>query len=106
MKIGVDAARKVQVEPIPAPLVRVAMHVVEAPRVGGVTADFGGTPERRSLLGRVVRLALEVCLIAVQGIAERGSGGGSSAGRVFPLRFGGQPKLPVAREIARAMTQI
>src|SRR5437879_4075807 len=47
VQIGIDAARKLRVRPVPAPLVGVAVHVMQPPGVGGITADFGGSFERR-----------------------------------------------------------
>ena len=42
MQIGIDAARKPEVVPVAAPLELVAVHVVDAPRIGGIASDRGG----------------------------------------------------------------
>src|SRR5207249_6785387 len=65
-QIRIVAARQLLVIPIAAPLEDVAVHVVQAPGVGGVTADLGGPIERRSDLGFVVRLSLVVGLLTYE----------------------------------------
>ena len=100
IQVGIGAARQLRVIPVPAPLEGVAVHVVQAPGVGGVAADLGGPIERRPRLGPVVRLALEVRLLAAELVAERGGRRRPGPAGVFPLRFGGQPELPILREVA------
>src|SRR6266700_3778470 len=41
MQIRIDTAGQVGMVPIPAPLEGVAVHVMQAPGIGGITADFG-----------------------------------------------------------------
>src|SRR5262249_14672352 len=43
-----------------------------------------------------------VRLLPVEPVAERGSRGRSGPARVFPLRFGRQPKFPVLGEVPRS----
>src|SRR4030081_933735 len=73
-KIRISAAGQLQVKPIAAPLDNIAMHVMQTPWVGGIAADLGGAIEGRPFLGSVIRLALEICLLAAQLIAERRGG--------------------------------
>src|SRR5262249_28759847 len=86
--------------PVPAPLIGVAVHVVQPPGIGRVAADRAGPMEGRPFLGPVVRLALEVCLPAAQLIPEGGSGRGPGPAGVLPLRFGRKTKLPALRQMA------
>src|SRR5262249_53335393 len=101
VQVGALAARQSCMIPVPAPLEDIAVHVVQAPGVGRVTADLRGTLQRRPLLGAVVRLALEVGLLAAEGIAESGGGGGAGAAGVLPLRLRGQAELPPLGQLAR-----
>src|SRR2546423_13464830 len=87
--------------PIPAPFEGVAMHVMEAPGVGGITANLHRAAERRPRLSSVVRLAFEVCLFAAQLVPKRSGGRRPRAASVLPLRFGGQAKLPIRGHDAR-----
>ena len=100
IQVRVRTARQSRVVPIPAPLVDVAVHVVQPPGVGRVTADCCGPIERRPLLGSVVWLPLEVRLLTAQPVSELSGGRSSGPAGVFPLRFGGQPELPILREDA------
>src|SRR5262249_54329342 len=100
-QVRIDATRQPGVGPVPAPLVDVAVHVVEAPGVGGVAADPGRAIERGAGRGAVVRLAPEVRLGAAQAVAERGGGRGPGPAGVLPLRLGGQPERPALRQITR-----
>src|SRR5437773_11668590 len=84
--------------PVAAPLEDVAVHVVQSPRVGWVTSDFCGPTERRPRLGSVIRLAFKVRLLAAELVAKRGGGRRPGSAGVFPLRFRGQPELPIHRE--------
>src|SRR5438045_7667874 len=43
IQVGIGAAGQLSVVPIPAPLEDIAVHIVQAPRVGRVAADLGGT---------------------------------------------------------------
>src|SRR6266404_8921584 len=86
--------------PVAAPLEDVAVHVVQAPVVGGVTANFCGPTERGTRLSSVIRLPLEVRLRAAELVAKCSGGCCPRSARVFPLRFGGQPELPFLREDA------
>src|SRR6266849_7048785 len=85
--------------PVSAPLVDVAVHVVQAPRVGRVAADLRGAIERRAWFGTIIRLALEVSLFTAERIAKRSGRRGSGPAGIFPLRFGGRPELPILREV-------
>src|SRR4030095_4896290 len=51
-------------------------------------------------LATVIRLPLEVGLFATESVAKGGCRGRPCPARIFPLRFGGQPHLAIAREIA------
>src|SRR5437870_10419083 len=86
--------------PVPAPFVDVAVHVVQTPWVGWVTADFCGPTERGPLLGPVIRFSLEVRLAAAERIAKRGGGRRAGPAGIFPLRFGREPELPIRRKLA------
>src|SRR6185369_3683464 len=89
--------------PIPAPLKDVAVHVIQAPGIGRITADFGSPTERRSGFRSVVGGAFEVRLIAAEFLAERRRSFRACAAGVFPLRLSGQPELPIVRELASLM---
>ena len=106
VQIGVSAAGQAVVIPIAAPFEFVTMHVVQAPCVGRIAADRRGALERWTFFGAVVGLALEIRLTAAQLVAKGGCGGGACAAGIFPLRFGRQPELPIARELARGVSQI
>src|SRR5947209_6084627 len=71
IQIRIDAAGQLGMIPIAAPFEAVAVHVMQAPRIGGITADFGSPTERRSGFGSVVGLAFEVRLLAAEFVAER-----------------------------------
>ena len=73
IQIGIHTARSLRMMPVSAPLEHVAVHVVQAPGVGRVAPDRSGPLQRRPDLGTVVRLALEVRLLAAQHVAERGA---------------------------------
>ena len=97
---GIGAAGEAGVIPIAAPLEFVAVHVVQAPGIGGIAADGGG--------GRAgCGVGVAVVGFAEVGVAggERGAGGegraGAGATGVFPLGFGGETKFPVGGEFAR-----
>src|SRR5262249_46475445 len=62
--------------------------------------DLCGPVERRPRLAAVVRLPLEVRLLAAEPVAERGGRRRPGPTGVFPLRFGGQAELPILRQIA------
>src|SRR5262245_14153062 len=79
---------------------------MQAPRVRRIAADRRGTPERRTLLGTVVGLALEVRLTAAQFVAERRRGRRARAARVLPLRLGRQAELPVRGQFARRVREV
>src|SRR5262245_15928573 len=81
--------------PVAAPLVDVAVHVVQAPGVGRVAAHLRRLPGRRPRLGSVVWLSLEVRLVAAEFVAERGGRCCPGPAGVLPLRLGGQPKFPI-----------
>ena len=85
--------------PVAAPFEGVAVHVVQAPGIGGVAADFGGAAEGWSGFGAVVGLAFEVRLFAAEFVAEGGGGGGAGAAGVFPLRFSGEAEFPIAGDL-------
>src|SRR6266851_6796451 len=87
--------------PIAAPLDDVSVHVVQAPGVGLVAPNFGGPLQGRPRLGPVVRLALEVCLLAAELITERSCRRRPRPAGILPLRFRGQPELPLPRQVAR-----
>src|SRR5262249_4617098 len=106
VQVGVDAAGEPGVIPVAAPLEGVAVHVVQAPGVGRVAADLGRAPQRWPRLGAVIRLPFEVRLLAAELVAERGGGRRAGAAGVFPLRLGGQPELPVLREVARPAAEL
>src|SRR6266853_6778610 len=103
MQIRVDTAGQFGMVPIPAPLEGVAVHVMQAPGIGGITANFGSPTERRSGFGSVVGRAFEVRLLAAEFVAERRGCLRACAAGVFPLRLSGQPKLPILRELAGLM---
>src|SRR5215471_14648472 len=92
--------------PIAAPLESVAVHVVQTPGIGGITADLCSPTKRWPRLGPVVRLAFEVCLFAAELVAEGCRCRCSRAARVLPLCLGGQPKFPIVRQLARLMAQL
>src|SRR5262245_42881135 len=106
VQVGIDAAGQLRVGPVPAPLVGVAVHVVQPPGVGGVAADFGGPARRRPRLAPVVRLPLEVRLLVAELVAERGGRRRPAPAGVFPLRLGGQPELPLRGEVARLAAEL
>src|ERR1051325_6966839 len=54
VQIGIDAARESRMIPIAAPLEDVAVHVVDAPRIGRIAADPRWTDQRRPLIRRTV----------------------------------------------------
>ena len=85
--------------PVATPFEGVAVHVVQAPGIGGIAADFGGAAEGRSGFGAIVRLAFEVRLFAAEFVAERSGGGGAGAAGVFPLGFGGEAEFPIAGDL-------
>src|SRR5438552_376329 len=62
IQVRINAAGKFCVVPVPAPLVDVAVHIVQPPGVGRVTADSRGTAEGRPRLGAVVRPPFEIRL--------------------------------------------
>src|SRR5206468_8514687 len=86
--------------PIPAPFVRVAVHVEDAPGVRRIPTDRDGMTERWALLRRVVRAPGKVRLIARQRAPERGRRRGPGSRRVLPLGLRGQPELPVDGKLA------
>src|SRR5437667_5108186 len=86
--------------PIPTPFEGVAVHVVQPPGIGGVTADFCGPIQRWPRLGSVVWLAFEIRLLAAEFVAERRGRLRACAACVFPLRLRGQPELPILRDLA------
>src|SRR5687767_2536848 len=98
MQIGVRTSRQPQMVPIAAPFEYVAVHVVESPGIRGIAANSCGTIERRTLLGAVVRLPLEVRQPATERVAKRGRRRRPGPAGVFPLRLGRQPELPIVRE--------
>src|SRR5206468_11580349 len=69
--IRIDAAGQLGMIPIAAPLEGVAVHVVQPPGIGGVTADFCGPIQRWPRLASVVWLAFEIRLLAAEFVAER-----------------------------------
>src|SRR6185436_14903347 len=71
MQIWIDSSGQSGMIPVTAPFERVAMHVMQAPCIGGITADFRGPIERRPRFGSIVRLALEVRLFAAKRVAKR-----------------------------------
>src|SRR5262245_56088871 len=97
VKIGINATGQFRVEPVPAPLAGVAVHVVKPPRVRGVTADLRGLLKRRPFLRSVVRLSSKVRLLTADLVAEGCRGLRPGPAGVFPLRFGRQPELPIFR---------
>ena len=98
---GSVAAGQLGVVPVPAPLEGVAVHVVEAPGVGRVAADPGRLAQRRPRLAPVVRLALEVRLLAAERVAERRGRRRPGPAGVLPLGLGRQAELPALRQLAR-----
>src|SRR6478752_6066966 len=106
MEVGIDTAGQFCMSPVAAPFTRVAVHVAEAPGVGGIAAYFRGAAERRAWFGTVIRLALEICLFAAELVAERGGGSRAGAAGIFPLSFGGQPELPVAGKLTSLATKL
>src|SRR5436309_2249980 len=58
IQIGVHTARQLWVIPIAAPLKDIAVHVVQAPGVGRITADRRGPLQRGPGLSAAVRLTL------------------------------------------------
>src|SRR5262249_46366719 len=84
-QIRIVAAGQFWVIPIPAPLEDVAVHVVQPPSVGGVAADLGGPIERLPFLGAVVRLPLEVCLLAAELVPKCGGRLRPGPAGVLPL---------------------
>src|SRR5581483_10553974 len=105
-QVRVVAARQLRVVPVPAPLVDVAVHVVQAPGVGRVAADLRRPLQRRPRLGPVVRLALEVRLLAAELVAERRCRGGDGSAGVLPLGLRRQPGRPPCRQPARLAGQL
>src|SRR5262249_26431624 len=71
------------------------------PQVGRVAPDSSGPLQRWPVLGRIVRLALEVRLFAAELVPERRRGRGPGPASVFPLRFGGESELPLLRQVTR-----
>ena len=57
-------------EPIPRPLVNVAVHVVESPGVRGITPHLRSSIKGRPFRGPIVRPPLEIRLRAAQRITE------------------------------------
>src|SRR6516164_1639015 len=106
LQIRIGPAWQLLVIPIAAPLVDVAVHVMQSPAVGGITADFGGPTKRWSRLGPVVRLPLEIRLSATELIAECSGCRRSGPTGVFPLRFGWQSELPILREFTGLMAEL
>ena len=106
IEIRIGAARQARVIPVAAPFEGVAVHVVEAPRIGRVTTDRRGAIQRRPRLAAVVRLALEVGLLAAERVAKRRRRGRSGAARVFPLRLGRQTEFPIAGKLAAPSTAL
>ena len=98
VQVGVGAARQFGVIPVAAPLERVAVHVVQPPRVRRVAADLRRLPDRRPLLRPVVRHALEVRLPGAQPVPERRRGRRPRPTGVLPLSLGRQPELPPLRQ--------
>src|SRR5436190_18958099 len=92
--------------PIATPFERVSMHVVQAPSIRRVAADFRGATERWSGFRAIVRLAFEIRLFAAQLVPESCGGRRPGAAGVFPLRFGGQPTFPMLRQSARVARQV
>src|ERR1051325_6266431 len=100
-QIGIETTRQPGVIPILAPFEDVAMHIVQAPGVGGVASDRSGAVQQRPRLGAVVWfLPVEVCLGTAECLAEGSGGGGARAAGIFPLGFGGKPDLPGLRQFA------
>ena len=85
--------------PVATPFEGVAVHVVQAPGIGGIAADFGGAAEGWSGFGAVVRLAFEVRLLAAEFVAKGGGGDGAGAAGVFPLGLGGEAEFPIAGDL-------
>src|SRR6266571_4501595 len=100
IQIRIDAAGQLGMIPIAAPLEGVAVHVMQAPGIGGITADFRSPTERRSGFGSVVGRAFEVRLLDAEFVAERRGRLRACAACVFPLRLRGQPELPILRDLA------
>src|SRR5262245_60868407 len=100
VQVGVRSAWQLRMVPVPAPLEDIAVHIMQAPRVGRVTADLGSPLQGWPLLGPVVRLALEVRLFAAQLVPERCGGPGPRSTGVFPLGFCWKPEYPGPRESA------
>src|SRR5262249_19175918 len=105
-QVRVGAARQPGVVPVAAPLDDVALHVVEAPRVGRVAADLGVPLQGRTFLGAVIRLvALEIRLFTADFVAGVGGRRGACPAGVLPLRLGGQPELPALGQLPGAAAQ-
>src|SRR5882672_4731828 len=95
--------------PIAAPLELVAVHVVQSPGVGRITAGLGGSLQRRSGVRPVrdhIGLARKIRLLAIQRCTERSCGRGSRPAGVFPLRFRRNSELPLRRQVTRRVRQL
>src|SRR4051812_17926249 len=74
IQVGVGAPGQSLVIPIAAPFVSVAVHVVQPPGICRITADIRRPAERWPGLRAIVRLALEIRLLAAEPIAKRSGG--------------------------------
>ena len=101
VQVRIDATWRLRMKPISAPLACVTVHIVQAPRVGRVTTDFGGPAERWPLLRTVIWLSFEVRLLAADLVAKRGGGSRTCSASVFPLCFGRKPDRPIYWEFSR-----
>src|SRR4051812_15805587 len=89
-------------EEVAAPFPHVAVHVVQPPGVGGVTADRGRFAKIGPGGGAAEGLgAVEVRPRGVEPVAEGGGRGGAGAAGVLPLGLVRQPVLPPGFEPAR-----
>jgi len=89
--------------PIPAPLEDVAVHVVNTPGIGRVTAYFRCPVQHRAPGGVIEGETAEIGLVMTERIAIGCGGVSPRPAGIFPLGFGGQSKLLVFGELSRLM---
>src|SRR5438105_3512472 len=92
---------------IGAPFPDVAVHVIEAERIGRVGADLGGALQVGSALRHAVGIvAVKIRFSRGNGHAARERHGQSRAAGVFPLGFGGQAVSPARFLFRREVRQL
>lgn len=89
--------------PISAPFGGVAVHVVNAPCIWRIGADFDYAFEMRPFFGSVIRGTEEIGLETTELVAKGGCGCGPGSTGLFPLRFGGESDFPFFGNLPRSM---